>query len=1049
MKKRFVVILLLFAFLGYTVYKMMMYEKSIREDHIITKYVEDETKPLIETLNNDDLQQIVNDINPDFKAGYNYFLIRKTNDENTKFKPVFLKGVNLGVAVPGHFPAEFSMTFDQYLDWFKMIGKMNSNVIRVYTILPPDFYKALAYYNLKYSNKKLYLLHGIWATIPNKHYYEKEYMRSFKKEIIDVVDVLHGNAVLKPKPGKANGVYATDISGYVIGYLLGREWEPHAVFNTIKKVKEKSFNGNFISLPQGNAMEVWLAKMMDFTMQYETQKYQEQRPVSFVNWLPLDPMYHNTEFIENKKVKEYDNDLVSVDFSKFNPGILNKAGIFAAYHVYPYYPDFIYLEKNYANTINHLKKKDNYLGYLIDLKQYTPGMPLVIAEYGLPTSRGVSHFTPSGFNQGGHSFVRQAELSLTLTKDIYEADLAGAIYFEWADEWFKHNWLVMDFEIPFEDRKNWHNMENPEQNFGIIALEDKKKNIDAKLDDWNVTKKIHKEKNIIYADADATYFYTAAKFKDFDFDKHNLYIAIDTYDKEKGDHKLPFSTKIFDRGFEFLVKIKDTSKAKILVDEPYSVFTDIYNDYIPVYASKNNKNGKFIDQFMLVNRGRETLTGKKTDSIINNRSPLIYGLSNNPKTSNADWLWNKDTKTFELRLDWHLINVSDPSQKYVLDDKKGTQQIEASQTKGFYIYYFITDKNNNLIEQIPNDKPMFFTWKNWKKPNYTQAVKPIFDTLKNYFNKLKTKDIQIKKNTKEKFEIAEFYGDKHGAISISFNDMSFSQYEYAYPLLNKYLIKANYSIIPDLINNLPGKINIDNTDFKAMGLIQIKEILSKKNEVALQAETNKINSNDLFMPKLNKEIKTAYISTNTKTYNLPKRIFVRKKQDNKDFSCNGVSFSVLKTNRTTHSLDSILKSRKNKWTIISYYHIFKDSAKLPHIDKEILKQKFINFEMFRRQIRLARNTDYWIDTENNVYKYLYVKNHSKIEVNKVDDFIFIRLKNKLNPNDFNSKMTIKYYTNSKKIKISGSASDGIYLNKTGVIVFDVLPNKTVKLQIIE
>ena len=182
-----------------------------------------------------------------------------------------------------------------------------------------------------------------------------------------MVDVIHGNAVIEPKPGHASGTYSSDISKYVLGIILGREWEPKAVIHTNKVNEIHQFNGNFISINNGNPMEVWLGKVMDFTVTYETQTYSAQRPISFVNWLPLDPMYHPTEFIENKKVREYDNDLEQIDFRKYNATPSFVPGIFASYHVYPYYPDFIYLQKNYAAAKNKAGKPDNYYAYLEDL----------------------------------------------------------------------------------------------------------------------------------------------------------------------------------------------------------------------------------------------------------------------------------------------------------------------------------------------------------------------------------------------------------------------------------------------------------------------------------------------------------------------------------------------------------------------------------------------------------------------------------------------------------------------------------------------------------
>jgi len=286
--KKIIIILILIGSLVFTVSQMMDYENSIRENHIITKYVEDDSKPLISNFSDEDIKDLTNHIYSKFKTGNQYFYKKTTINGKEDYTPIFIKGVNLGVAVPGKFPAEFSLNFDQYLSWFYKIGEMNANVIRVYTILPPEFYKALAYYNLHNQDKTLYLMHGVWAKVPkDEDYYNKAYTREFKKEIHDVIDVLHGKTALPIKPGKAHGIYNYDVSKYVIGYLLGREWEPRGVFKTIKEHTEHSYNGSFISLPYGNAMEVWLAKMMDFTVRYETQNYQNQHPISFVNWLPL------------------------------------------------------------------------------------------------------------------------------------------------------------------------------------------------------------------------------------------------------------------------------------------------------------------------------------------------------------------------------------------------------------------------------------------------------------------------------------------------------------------------------------------------------------------------------------------------------------------------------------------------------------------------------------------------------------------------------------------------------------------------------------------
>ncbi|MEN8223859.1 MAG: hypothetical protein ABFS05_00745 [Bacteroidota bacterium] len=1063
MKGKFIIISLLILLLAFTVYKMMEFESEIRQERTIRLYVEDESRPLLAQFSDEDIIDAAANSDYYFAARGDYFKMLKIrylyDERQTYWENIFIKGVNLGVAVPGNFPAEFTLTYSEYLEWLKLIGGMNANIIRTYTILPPEFYEALSYYNLHHRDKPLYLIQGVWAKVPdNDNYYDVDYAREFQKEIIDVMDVIHGNAVLAKQTGKASGTYATDVSAYVAALLLGREWEPGAVFKTNQLNKTTHFNGDFISMNDGNAMEAWLAGMMDFAVLYETQTYQFQHPVSFVNWLPLDPMYHNTEIIENKKVREYDNDLEDIDFRKFHATELFPPGIYAAYHAYPYYPDFIYLQESYRNSPNNENIKDPYFGYLEDLKQHTQGMPLIIAEYGLPSSRGSSHHSPYGFHQGGLSESQQATLSLALTKDIVNSRCGGAIYFAWIDEWFKHNWLVMDFEQPFDDRKLWHNMENPEQNFGIYAMESRTKTIDGDLSDWDADD-FEAGKLKMRSAADPGYFYMSAILPGFNFKTHNLYVAIDTYDEEKGDHRLPFSNKEFDRGFEFLLQFISQDSALILVDEPYSVFTDIYNDMTPVYASKKNNNGNYIHQLMLTNRGREGLLGKKTDSVIIDRSPLIFGNSSDPDFSNADWYFNDTDHTIEIRLGWHLINVSDPAKRYVLDDIAGTKGVEYSKTDAVHIYAFITDKNRHVIQQYPEGEPYSFIWDEWQMPEYNRRLKPVYYTLQEYFNELSVgHDRNIKQEeTEEVLSICDYYNDKEGAISISFDNAGFSQYMYAWPILKKYGFKATFGIIPELLDEIPGLYELnENVKLKRLGISQVKE-LAGNNEIAFQVhDLDPVGHGEVLSleHQSGTEIRTLH-SNGTTLNKLAQKafMFVRGPSGVEPLlrsEHKGVGYTVSSSDISQLKLDSLIHTQKNKWTILLYHHLFDDEKEIPSkISDGKRSEFFINRSDFEKQIRLVRNSNHWISTESNVFKYLKEKSESSIQLTQFQDILFLKIVNELDISKFNHPLTLSYKTNAKTIRIKGSESDGTYSNRTGCIQFNALPNKEITIEVIE
>ncbi len=57
----------------------------------------------------------------------------------------------------------------------------------------------------------------------------------FKKEMKDAVDVIHGQANLPQRAGHASGSYKADVSPYVIGWILGIEWDPTTVDSTNKQ----------------------------------------------------------------------------------------------------------------------------------------------------------------------------------------------------------------------------------------------------------------------------------------------------------------------------------------------------------------------------------------------------------------------------------------------------------------------------------------------------------------------------------------------------------------------------------------------------------------------------------------------------------------------------------------------------------------------------------------------------------------------------------------------------------------------------------------------
>lgn len=135
-----------------------------------------------------------------FKAEGDYFYIYESGD----WKQMFMRGVNIGATEPGLFPGDLTISYDTYYRWFGYISEMNCNCIRIYTLMPPQFYQALGDFNKKAKNK-LYLYQGIWVNeedierLSDTYAENEKILNDFATDAVNLVNVIHGKAKL-PKP---------------------------------------------------------------------------------------------------------------------------------------------------------------------------------------------------------------------------------------------------------------------------------------------------------------------------------------------------------------------------------------------------------------------------------------------------------------------------------------------------------------------------------------------------------------------------------------------------------------------------------------------------------------------------------------------------------------------------------------------------------------------------------------------------------------------------------------------------------------------------------
>lgn len=652
--------------------------------------------------------------------------------KNNQWQGIFTKGVNIGAAEPGKWFTEFPEDKETYLHWFEMIGNMNANTIRVYTLLPPEFYSALKYYNETHEDKKLYLLQEIWPEENPKegNYLDKAYEEEYIKEIELDIDAVHGNANIPKRSGRAYGFYTADVSDYILGYLVGRELEPEEVLNTNKLNGGYSYKGEYLSSEEmASPSEGWLAMNCDYALKYENEKYNSQHPIAIVSWPTLDPVEHDSEWnVSGDKSLEY-NDKVSVNINNIRREEKNQAGFFGAYHIYPNYPDFMNNEPKYDNYSDE-EGRFRYGAYLKEFIEGHKKYPALVAEFGLATGMGNAHTSPDGYNHGGMTEKQQGDSIVRMMKAIKNEGYAGGMIFEWMDEWAKKTWITEPYMIPYDRHALWHNVVDPEQNYGILAMESKK----SEKSEYTIEGNGEIEK--LEMSKDEAFMYLDLTLKDdFEFEGKKLLIGLDTYDRSKGEFKYSQDIVVNSQsGMEFLIELSNKDSGKLLVQSGYN----IYNGK---YSSSSSNSGAFEEVQPIINKSRITKDGVSTPEFRADGSKLNYGLFED----NSYNSWYVEGNKIHIRIPWLRLNFSDPSTMRVINDEGKIDnpvkdQLKTTISDGIVpSAILVNTSNNNVLDGIniaAEGSSAPYKWESWNEPNYTERLKGSYDIIRKYFEEL-------------------------------------------------------------------------------------------------------------------------------------------------------------------------------------------------------------------------------------------------------------------------------------------------------------------------
>lgn len=633
-------------------------------------------------------------------------IFRKNSD--TESKEFFIKGVNLGAALPGKAFTEFPQDKEVYLEWFAAMAKMNANTVRVYTLFPPVFYEALYEFNQN-RTEPLYLFQEIWPeeNPTDSNYLAKDYNITYQKEIKNIVDAIHGNSNIPERQYRSYGLYRFDVSRYLLGYLVGREMEPEEVMKTDGLNQNYMYQGDYIySEAEASPTESWLAASCDYVLQMEAG-YASRPMVGIVSWPTLDSISHDSEWnVAGDKTLQY-NDSAVVDINHIAVNTDKVSGFFGAYHIYPNYPDFMNNDTKYAKYQDD-QGQFRYGGYLKEFMETNSKYPAIVAEYGISTSMYTAHYNPNGYNHGGLSEEEQADGIIRMTKAIIAEEYAGAIIFEWMDEWAKKTWITEPYMIPYSRNAFWHNAMDPEQNYGLIAFRSNQ-NIGEELSVLLDNTQIQESVGIktVRGGQDESYLYLDLEFAADVSKTSNFTLAIST-ESEKAGADYP----------EFVIQYKE--KPELLVNPGYNWIKGHY-------MAKEYEIAKYEQLIQQTNNENTDKNGVFTPSLSQNLSNLHVGSFSIPQNQ-----IQIDKNHVMIRLPYGLLGISDPSTLSILSDDK--EQIPTAQDsigikKNDKIKYTITygGKNASFVQTlIP-----------WKVPEVNSIQKKSFEKIGAFFGEIK------------------------------------------------------------------------------------------------------------------------------------------------------------------------------------------------------------------------------------------------------------------------------------------------------------------------
>ena len=598
-----------------------------------------------------------------------------------------LHAVNLEGVLPG---ADDNYLQDSavYRQWFADIQNMGMNAVRIHTLMPPAFYSALEEYNLLFPERPLYFIQevpyaGELASLDESVGYIPNMQR--------IVDAVHGNHGGTSEAG-VEYVYISNVSEYLIAYIVNPQL-------TEERIREARTAGKVPMLPAGAAFrhtekaslaEQWAAWMLNETNAYELAEYGVTHVLSLKVdpiLLPRTPWTHL--YVENQTTFDPANITVAMNSDFFLSLTLGRN-------------DLIYRDSVRAALDFSEGAYDDRVSYSAFLEAFATAEllhPLAVDAFGLSTSmnayENITAITGFSEEQQGIGIVE-------MMKSIEDNNFIGFMLSSWHDNWSLIGEEHARTTIPLSRNAKWHNVLDPEQNFGVLAMDapEGSERMFTLNDQGSLMSSIE-------VSANETYLYlTLHLSEEIDYSKADMVIGIDTYERNGGEYRYAdtFYATSFS-GMEYIIYFRSQYDVELHVIPRYNISKGRY-------ASSESYLGEY--EYVGI---------------------LTYG---NFEDSNTQIY--KAGSSYYMRLPWASLGFADPSRRMVIHDpnhRGSDADIRTTMTDGIMFSMMVGNlETYDTLYRFPQSKSSTgfrrYYWLEWEDPNYEFRFKKSYYTIRDY-----------------------------------------------------------------------------------------------------------------------------------------------------------------------------------------------------------------------------------------------------------------------------------------------------------------------------